>query len=81
MWVRLLPVLPLKGAGAGSNHWYRVSLREGRNREVRRLFEAVGAQVNRLTRVRYGSVELPEDLREGQWRELAPKRVMELLKG
>lgn len=65
----------------GTNRWYRVSLREGRNREVRRLFEAVGARVSRLLRVRYGPVELPPDLPPGHWQELAPERVSVLLKG
>lgn len=59
----------------GVNRWYRVVLREGRNREVRRLFEAVGTQVSRLTRVRYGAIELPADLVAGKWRELSPERV------
>jgi 23S rRNA pseudouridine2605 synthase len=65
----------------GTNRWYRVSLREGRNREVRRLFEAVGARVSRLLRVRYGPIELPPDLPPGRWRELARERVSMLLKG
>lgn len=65
---------------AGANRWYRVSLKEGRNREVRRMFEAVGARVSRLLRVRYGSVELPRDLQPGQWREL-PRSAVEKLFG
>jgi 23S rRNA pseudouridine2605 synthase len=56
--------------GHSANRWYRVVLREGRKREVRRLFEAVGARVSRLIRLRYGPIELPRDLAPGQWREL-----------
>ena len=65
-------------AASGSNRWYRVMLKEGRKREVRRLFEAVGARVSRLLRVRYGPIDLPRDLQPGEWRELAPERVREL---
>jgi 23S rRNA pseudouridine2605 synthase len=66
-----------RAAGA-ANRWYRVMLREGRKREVRRIFEAVGARVSRLLRVRYGGIELPRDLESGQWRELAQSTLDEL---
>jgi 23S rRNA pseudouridine2605 synthase len=69
---------PVDRDGGGANRWYRVSLKEGRNREVRRLFAAVGARVGRLRRVRYGPIELPRDLEPGEWRELAPQKVAEL---
>jgi len=63
----------------GTNRWYRVVLKEGRNREVRRLFEAVGARVNRLVRIRYGPVALPENLAPGEWRELENPVILQKL--
>ncbi len=54
----------------GSHAWYRVVLREGRNREVRRLWQAAGSDVSRLSRSRYGPVQLPEELAAGSWRVL-----------
>ncbi len=65
--------------GQGSNHWYHVCLSEGRNREVRRLWEAQGVQVSRLIRIRYGTVSLPRSLRAGHWEELAPESLDALL--
>lgn len=56
--------------GEGINQWYNVTLTEGRNREVRRLWEAVGVQVSRLIRVRYGDIALPKGLPRGGWTEL-----------
>lgn len=64
-----------EGGGEGANHWYRVVIAEGRYREVRRLFEAVGLTVSRLIRIRYGCVVLPRGLRRGQWVELSESDV------
>jgi 23S rRNA pseudouridine2605 synthase len=59
-----------EGGGEGANCWYRVTISEGRNREVRRLFEAVGHAVSRLIRIRYGAMVLPRGLKRGAWMEL-----------
>lgn len=64
--------------GEGANCWYRVTIQEGRNREVRRLFEAIGRAVSRLIRIRYGAMLLPRGLRRGQWVELDEHDIREL---
>ena len=58
------------GGGEGSNCWYRVTISEGRNREVRRMLESVGHAVSRLIRIRYGAMVLPRGLKRGAWLEL-----------
>lgn len=64
--------------GQDRNHWYHLTLMEGRNREVRRLFASQGAQVSRLKRVRYGPVVLPSTLRRGRWMEVGRNDVASL---
>lgn len=70
----------IDAGGEGANHWYHVILREGRNREVRRLWEAVGCKVSRLSRVRYGSVALSRALKPGKWQDLPPRQIEKLAK-
>ncbi len=65
--------------GQGVNHWYHVTLKEGRNHEVRRLWESQGVKISRLTRVRYGSVTLRRGLRVGHWEDLNDEDMNTLL--
>ena len=67
-----------EGGGSGVNKWYHVKLKEGRNREVRRLFESQDLKVSRLLRTRYGSFSLPKELRTGRFIELDKKDIHDL---
>jgi len=66
--------------GEGANTWVHVTLHEGRNREVRRLFEALGFTVSRLIRLRFGDITLPRGLRRGEWLEMGPLEMNKLLR-
>lgn len=68
----------IDAGGEGTNHWYHVIIKEGRKREVRRMWESQGVQVSRLIRVRYGSIHLPRSLKVGRWIEL-DKEVIDAL--
>jgi len=73
---RFRSLVTMKQRGeTGTNRWYRVVLAEGRNRELRRMVEAVGARVSRLVRVRFGSIALPADLPPGRWVEVDERVV------
>ncbi len=64
--------------GEGANHWYHVTLKEGRNREVRRLWQSQNVTVSRLMRVRFGPMSLPKYLKRGAFKELLPEEVFKL---
>lgn len=64
--------------GAGANHWYHVVIKEGRKREVRRLWESQELRVSRLVRIRYGDMVLPRNLRQGRWQDLEAKEMIGL---
>ncbi len=68
------------GGGEGSNCWYRVTISEGRNREVRRMLESVGHAVSRLIRIRYGAMVLPRGLKRGAWLELDDSDIRALVR-
>ena len=67
-----------EAGGSGANHWYHVIIREGRNREVRRLWESQDIRVSRLIRVRFGPLGLPRNLKPGEWRELGDTEIQAL---
>ena len=67
-------------AEQGTNHWYRVVIKEGRYREVRRMWEAVNHPVSRLKRIRYGTIKLTRNLKQGQYVKAAPKQISKLAK-
>lgn len=69
----------IDAGGSGTNHWYHVIVKEGRNRLVRRLWEALGFTVSRLIRIRFGPVYLPSGLRRGKHIELDDDEVSELI--
>jgi len=68
-----------QGGGEGANRWYRVVIRDGRKREVRRLWEFLNFKVSRLIRIRFGDIRLPDKLRSNQSEYLKPKQVQALL--
>ena len=68
----------VEGAGESRNRWFYCVVMEGRNREVRRLWESQGVKVSRLKRVRYGNIFIPSHVRVGQWMELTEKEIYDL---
>ena len=71
-------IVPVKKQGKSKNHWFYVCLFTGKNREVRKLWKTQGFSVNRLIRVRYGSVLLPENLKTSGWKKLSLREIKNL---
>jgi len=69
----------IDAGGGGANHWYHITLSEGRNHEVRRLWASQGVRVSRLIRIRFGPIHLPKGLRTGHYIELEPQNLQRLL--
>ena len=72
-------VVPADMSEEGTNHWYRVVIREGRYREVRKMWDAVGHTVSRLKRIRYGTIRLTRDIKRGQHSKIAPMQLEKLV--
>jgi len=72
-------VLASDMADEGTNHWYKVVIKEGRYREVRRMWDAVGHTVSRLKRIRYGTIKLTREIKRGQHAKIAPKQLEKLV--
>jgi len=72
-------VVPADMSEEGTNHWYRVVIREGRYREVRRMWDAVNHTVSRLKRIRYGTIKLTRDVKRGQHEKIAPMQLEKLV--
>ncbi|MEO0367740.1 MAG: pseudouridine synthase [Pseudomonadota bacterium] len=72
-------LFPADQSEEGTNHWYRAVIKEGRNREVRKMFEEVGHTVSRLKRIRYGTIQLTRDLKQNKSTLAAPQQLSKLL--
>lgn len=72
-------VLASDMAEEGTNHWYKVVIKEGRYREVRRMWDAVGHTVSRLKRIRYGTIKLTREIKRGKHAKIAPKQLEKLV--
>ena len=71
---------PIEKQSDAMNNWFRVTLHSGRNREVRKLWESQSIQVNRLIRIGFGPITLPENLKKGQYKYLTQNEIENLLK-